>query len=81
MTFGRTLPLCKKTYPKASRWLTHLHSYTSLVRSVPRERSIDPTFKVVIKSGYLLKACKDVIRTWPGISWNSDPLEVEMFLR
>jgi hypothetical protein len=35
-----------------------------------------PTFKVVIKSGYILKACKDVIQSWPGISWNSDPLEV-----
>ena len=50
----------------------------SLVRSVPRERNLDATFKIVIKSGYLLKACKDVIRSWPGISWNSDPLEVRM---
>lgn len=36
----------------------------------------EPTIKFVIKSEYLLKACKDVIQTWPGVSWNSDPLEV-----
>ncbi|THU96035.1 P-loop containing nucleoside triphosphate hydrolase protein [Dendrothele bispora CBS 962.96] len=34
------------------------------------------TFKFVIKSEYILKACKDVIQYWPGISWNSDPLEL-----
>ncbi|ESK83372.1 p-loop containing nucleoside triphosphate hydrolase protein [Moniliophthora roreri MCA 2997] len=35
-----------------------------------------------IFSTYVLKACKDVIGSWPGISWNSDPLELdpELFL-
>ncbi|KAE9402944.1 P-loop containing nucleoside triphosphate hydrolase protein [Gymnopus androsaceus JB14] len=33
----------------------------------------EPTFKIVVKSEYILKACKDVIQSWPGISWNSDP--------
>ncbi|KAJ8089446.1 hypothetical protein PM082_014695 [Marasmius tenuissimus] len=53
-----------------------------LVRTIPREEDGEPSFKIVLKSGYLVKACKDVIGTWPGISWNSDPLEVghEMFL-
>ncbi|SJL04222.1 uncharacterized protein ARMOST_07583 [Armillaria ostoyae] len=39
-------------------------------------------FKVVIKSAYILKVCKDVIQSWPGISWNSDPLDLdsEVFL-
>ncbi|KAG7090338.1 hypothetical protein E1B28_009458 [Marasmius oreades] len=53
-----------------------------LVRKIPQEEGKEPTFKIVIKSEYLLKACKDVIVSWPGVSWNSDPLEVdpEMFL-
>jgi len=48
-----------------------------VVRTIPRQENQDPTFKIVIKSEYILKACKDVIKTWPGISWNSDPLELE----
>ncbi|KAH9487460.1 ATPase family AAA domain-containing protein 3B [Psilocybe cubensis] len=48
-----------------------------IVRTMPRRENFDPTFKVVIKSEYLLKACKDVIKSWPGISWNSDPLELD----
>ncbi|KAF9256971.1 P-loop containing nucleoside triphosphate hydrolase protein [Marasmius fiardii PR-910] len=53
-----------------------------LVRRIPRKEWEEPTFKIVIKSQYLIKACKDVIVSWPGVSWNSDPLEVEpeMFL-
>ncbi|KAG7443460.1 P-loop containing nucleoside triphosphate hydrolase protein [Guyanagaster necrorhizus] len=57
-----------------------------IVRTLPiREELValvEPTFKVVIKSEYILKACKDVIQSWPGISWNSDPLELdpEVFL-
>ncbi|KAF5385540.1 hypothetical protein D9757_006723 [Collybiopsis confluens] len=41
-----------------------------------------PTLKIVVKSEYILKACKDVIQSWPGISWNSNPLELdpEIFL-
>ncbi|KAF8186777.1 hypothetical protein BJ912DRAFT_451923 [Pholiota molesta] len=48
-----------------------------IVRTVSKQENIDPSFKVVIKSGYLLKACKDVIKSWPGISWNNDPLELD----
>lgn len=53
-----------------------------IVRKIPRHENMEPTFKFVIKSGYILKACKDVIQSWPGISWNSDPLELdpEIFL-
>ncbi|TFK64312.1 P-loop containing nucleoside triphosphate hydrolase protein [Pluteus cervinus] len=53
-----------------------------LVRRLPREENIEPTFRIVVKSEYVLKACKDVIQSWPGISWNTDPLELEpeMFL-
>jgi hypothetical protein len=49
-----------------------------VVRSLPRvEDSLHkPTFKVVIKSEYILTACKDVFQTLPGISWTADPLEV-----
>ncbi|KAF7323754.1 AAA domain-containing protein [Mycena kentingensis (nom. inval.)] len=47
-----------------------------LVRTIHQQENRQPTFKVVIKSPYILKACQDVIQTWPGISWNADPLEV-----
>ncbi|KAF5368050.1 hypothetical protein D9758_004441 [Tetrapyrgos nigripes] len=49
---------------------------------VPTSDLYPPKFKIVIKSEYILKACKDVIQSWPGISWNSDPLELdpEIFL-
>jgi len=43
----------------------------------PKDQIGKPTFKVVIKSPYILKACKDVIKSWTGISWNSEPLELE----
>ncbi|KAL0571467.1 hypothetical protein V5O48_010503 [Marasmius crinis-equi] len=53
-----------------------------LVRKVPQEEGREPTYKIVVKNEYLIKACKDIIKTWPGVSWHSDPLEVdpEMFL-
>jgi hypothetical protein len=48
-----------------------------IVRTMPRQENAEPSFKLVVKSEYILKACKDVIRSWPGISWNSDPLELD----
>ncbi|KAJ7264526.1 P-loop containing nucleoside triphosphate hydrolase protein [Mycena haematopus] len=48
-----------------------------VVRTIHQQENRQPTFKIVIKSEYLLKACKDVIQTWPGISWHADPLELE----
>ena len=47
-----------------------------IVRVLSQIEGVEPTYKIIIKSGYILKACKDVIQSWPGISWNSDPLEV-----
>ncbi|KAH7871023.1 P-loop containing nucleoside triphosphate hydrolase protein [Lentinula edodes] len=56
-----------------------------IVRRLPDSNatgSKEPSFRFVVKSEYILKACKDVIQSWPGISWNSDPLEIdpEIFL-
>jgi hypothetical protein len=53
-----------------------------IVRVLSQIEGVEPTYKIVIKSGYILKACKDVIQSWPGISWNSDPLELnpEIFI-
>ncbi|KAJ6566537.1 P-loop containing nucleoside triphosphate hydrolase protein [Mycena capillaripes] len=48
-----------------------------VVRTIPQEEHRQPTFKIVIKSEYILKACQDVIQTWPGVSWHADPLELE----
>ncbi|KAJ7114472.1 hypothetical protein C8R44DRAFT_881309 [Mycena epipterygia] len=36
-----------------------------VVRTIPQQENRQPTFKI------------DVIQTWPGISWNADPLELE----
>lgn len=49
---------------------------SSVVRTMPEMENQSPSFKFVIKSEYILKACKDVIESWPGISWHTDPLEV-----
>ncbi|KAJ2917536.1 hypothetical protein MD484_g2848, partial [Candolleomyces efflorescens] len=49
-----------------------------VVRTIPRNYiAEEPTFRIVIKSEYILKACKEVIESWPGVSWNSDPLELD----
>ncbi|RXW20918.1 hypothetical protein EST38_g4942 [Candolleomyces aberdarensis] len=48
-----------------------------VVRTIPRLENAEPTFKIVIKSEYILKACREVIETWPGVSWNADPLELD----
>jgi hypothetical protein len=47
-----------------------------VIRTIPQQEDKDITFKVVIKSPYLLKACKDVIQEIAGLSWNAIPLEV-----
>ncbi|KAJ3517036.1 hypothetical protein NLJ89_g764 [Agrocybe chaxingu] len=47
-----------------------------LVRTLSRNNE-EPELKLVIKSEYILKACKDVIRSWPGVSWNSTPLQLD----
>jgi hypothetical protein len=53
-------------------------SSSRFVRTLPKveDQFHKPTFKVVVKSEYIVKACKDVVQTWPGISWNAEPLEV-----
>ncbi|KAJ6563432.1 P-loop containing nucleoside triphosphate hydrolase protein [Mycena vulgaris] len=48
-----------------------------VVRKIHQKENIQPTFKIVIKSEYILKACQDVIQTWPGVSWNADPLQLD----
>ncbi|KAJ7097392.1 hypothetical protein C8R44DRAFT_843635 [Mycena epipterygia] len=48
-----------------------------VVRTIPQHDNQQPTFQIIIKSEYLVKACQDVIQTWPGISWNAEPLAVE----
>jgi len=49
-----------------------------VVRTLPRPHDQDeePRFSFIVKSRYILKACKSVLQEWPGISWNSAPLEV-----
>ena len=33
-------------------------------------------FKIVVKDSHLVKACRGVIGEVPGLSWNSEPVEV-----
>ncbi|KAI0672123.1 P-loop containing nucleoside triphosphate hydrolase protein [Trametes maxima] len=56
-----------------------------VVRKFPQvsKHELDPkqiTFKIVIKSPYLLKGCQDVIGEVRGISWTADPLELDPHL-
>ncbi|TFK80871.1 P-loop containing nucleoside triphosphate hydrolase protein [Polyporus arcularius HHB13444] len=58
-----------------------------VVRKLPDPRTADKpggagdiTFQIVVKSPYLLKACKDVVGTVPGISWTAEPLELDPHL-
>ncbi|KAI0088346.1 P-loop containing nucleoside triphosphate hydrolase protein [Irpex rosettiformis] len=48
-----------------------------VVRTLPREEDQEPTFSFIIKSPYLLQACKDVIQYIPGLSWNADPVTLQ----
>jgi hypothetical protein len=48
-----------------------------IVRTIRESPLKEHEFKLVVKCGYILKACKDVIKSWPGISWNADPLELD----
>lgn len=47
-----------------------------VVRTLPRREDQDMQFHIVVKSPYLLKACKDVIADVQGVSWNVVPLKV-----
>ena len=51
-----------------------------VVRKIPEPNKqlegAEITFQVVVKSTYLLKACKEVIGSIPGLSWTAEPLEV-----
>lgn len=50
-----------------------------VVRKFPQQQNDledEIKYKIVIKSPYLLKACKDVIGNVPGVSWTAEPLEV-----
>ena len=79
-TRGRSLVSCKlESRSSCLNYELNIVIMIRIVRSVPRQENLEPTFKLVIKSEYILKACKDVIQSWPGISWNSDPLEVTPF--
>ncbi|TBU30370.1 P-loop containing nucleoside triphosphate hydrolase protein [Dichomitus squalens] len=52
-----------------------------VVRKIPEPNKqlegAEITFQVVVKSPYLLKACKEVIGTVPGLSWTAEPLELD----
>lgn len=47
-----------------------------VVRTIPQAEDSEITYKVVVKSPYLLSACKEVIQEVKGVSWNAIPLEV-----
>ncbi|KAI0672088.1 P-loop containing nucleoside triphosphate hydrolase protein [Trametes maxima] len=53
-----------------------------VVRKIPKpgDEQGEPTFQVVVKSPYLLQACKDVIKKVQGVSWTAEPLELDPHL-
>ncbi|EIW53171.1 P-loop containing nucleoside triphosphate hydrolase protein [Trametes versicolor FP-101664 SS1] len=53
-----------------------------VVRKLPKpsDDGGEPTYQVVVKSPYLLKACKDVIQKVQGVSWTAEPLELDPHL-
>lgn len=51
-----------------------------VIRTIPQkddDKSKPPQHKFHIKSPYLLKAIKDVMKEVEGVSWNNEPLELE----
>ncbi|KAH8103842.1 P-loop containing nucleoside triphosphate hydrolase protein [Cristinia sonorae] len=48
-----------------------------VVRTLPQQEGMDTRFRVVIKSPYLLAACKHAIGTVPNIVWTAEPLELD----
>ena len=73
---GKTIALCKCTLRFYTVVEIVIFSVFRIVRVLSQIEGVEPIYKIVIKSGYILRACKAVIQSWPGISWNSDPLEV-----
>jgi len=52
-----------------------------VIRTIPQkddDKAKPPQHKFHIKSPYLLKAIKDVMKEIEGISWNNEPLEVRI---
>ncbi|KAJ3556388.1 hypothetical protein NM688_g2058 [Phlebia brevispora] len=49
-----------------------------VVRKLPKadELAQEPTYHIVIKSPYLVQACKNVVQEIRGVSWNSEPLQL-----
>ncbi|KAH8080729.1 P-loop containing nucleoside triphosphate hydrolase protein [Cristinia sonorae] len=75
-----------KVTPEASHMLTSSGSGNDpwgqfcfvVVRKLPRNpEESEATFQVVIKSPYLISACKHVVGEVPGISWTAEPLELD----
>ena len=56
--------------------LQELTRACSIIRTIPRGENQEITYKIVLKNEYILQACKDVVKSWPGVSWNNDPLAV-----
>ncbi|KAH9934528.1 P-loop containing nucleoside triphosphate hydrolase protein [Epithele typhae] len=55
-----------------------------VVRKIPQPTTDgqqgEPTFQVVVKSPYLLAACKEVMGKIQGVSWTAEPLELDPLL-
>lgn len=48
-----------------------------MIRTIPLHGTLEnESVSFNITRDYLRQACKDVIRSWPGVSWNSNTLEV-----
>ncbi|GJJ06516.1 hypothetical protein Clacol_000708 [Clathrus columnatus] len=48
-----------------------------VVREIPDGADIPPYFRIVVKSPYLLRACKEVVGEVVGVSWTVVPLQLD----
>jgi hypothetical protein len=68
-------------YDDSDPWLGYCFL---VIRNIPdddTEKGKSPNFKFVIKSGYLIKACNEVMRDVLTVSWNAEPGEVILSVR
>ncbi|KAM6497590.1 P-loop containing nucleoside triphosphate hydrolase protein [Amanita muscaria] len=47
-----------------------------LVRVTPRDRNSQAMLKYIINNPHVKSVCQDVIRSWPGINWDAETLEI-----
>ena len=64
--------------PDNEQWPGHCFVVIRTIPQKDEDKAKSPQHKFHIKSPYLLKAIKDVMKEIEGISWITEPLEVRI---